>query len=140
MQTIKIIRLWEGEVVFLIMELDFASSIPIYQQIRNEIVRAVADGRLADGDRLPTIRALAQEVGVNSMTVNKAYQLLKQEGYLITDRRTGATVRCTDEGERQAVGRKVGKELGLLAAEAKVAGLSEGEFLELCRQAYAGRP
>ena len=116
----------------MIMELDFASSIPIYQQIRNEIVRAVADGRLADGDRLPTIRVLAQEVGVNSMTVNK--------GYLITDRRNGATVRCTDEGERQAVGRKVGKELGLLAAEAKVAGLSEGEFLELCRQAYAGRP
>ena len=71
MQTMKIIRLWEGEVVFLIMELDFASSIPIYQQIRNEIVRAVADGRLADGDRLPTIRVLAQEVGVNSMTVNR---------------------------------------------------------------------
>ena len=85
----------------MIMELDFASSVPIYQQIRNEIVQAVANGSLTDGDKLPTVRALAQEVGINTMTVNKAYQLLKQEGYLITDRRNGATVQCA--GQPQSV-------------------------------------
>ncbi len=118
----------------MVMELDFASSVPIYQQIRNEIVQAVANGELADGDRLPTVRALAQEVGINTMTANKAYQLLKQEGYLMTDRRNGASIRCA--GNPQAVGGKIRKELGLLAAEAKVAGITKEAFLDLCCQAY----
>lgn len=59
------------------MKLDFAGSVPIYQQIRDQIVQAVAEGIFTDGDKLPTIRALAGEIGVNTMTVNKAYQLLK---------------------------------------------------------------
>ena len=118
----------------MIMELDFASSVPIYQQIRNEIVQAVANGSLTDGDKLPTVRALAQEVGINTMTVNKAYQLLKQEGYLISDRRNGATVQCA--GQPLAVRKKMQKELGLLAAEAKIAGIPKEEFLGFCCQAY----
>ena len=76
----------------MILTLDFASDIPIYQQIRNAVVRAIADGQLQPGERLPTVRALAQEAGINSMTVNKAYQLLKQEGYITTDGRNGAAV------------------------------------------------
>ncbi len=48
----------------MIMKLDFAGSVPIYQQIRDQIVQAVADGTFKDGDRLPTIRALAGEIGV----------------------------------------------------------------------------
>lgn len=122
----------------MIMKLDFASSVPIYQQIRDQIVQAVADGIFMDGDRLPTIRALAQEAGINTMTVNKAYQLLKQEGYIITDRRNGATVQCAG-GKKRAVEKKVKKELELLAAEAKIAGISQEEFLALCRETYGGQ-
>ncbi|TGY98002.1 GntR family transcriptional regulator [Petralouisia muris] len=121
----------------MIMKLDFASSVPIYQQIRDQIVQAVADGDYLDGDRLPTIRALAGEAGINTMTVNKAYQLLKQEGYIITDRRNGAIVQCSG-GRKKAVEKKVNKELELLAAEAKIAGISQEEFLEFCRKAYSG--
>ena len=85
------------------MKLDFAGSVPIYQQIRDQIVQAVAEGIFTDGDKLPTIRALAGEIGVNTMTVNKAYQLLKQEGYIITDRRSGAVVRCAGNGKSQRI-------------------------------------
>ncbi len=68
------------------------SDIPIYQQIRDQIVRGISDGRLKAGEQLPTVRGLAEEMGVNSMTVNRAYQLLKQQGYIIADRRSGARV------------------------------------------------
>lgn len=85
----------------MIMKLDFASSVPIYQQVRDQIVQAIADEIFKDGDRLPTVRALAQETGINTMTVNKAYQLLKQEGYIITDRRNGAMVCSQKKMENQ---------------------------------------
>lgn len=119
----------------MIMKLDFAGSVPIYQQIRDQIVQAVADGTFADGDKLPTIRALAGEIGVNTMTVNKAYQLLKQEGYIVTDRRNGAVVRCAG-GRKETVEREITKELELLVAEAKLAGISREEFLNLCGKIY----
>ena len=76
----------------MLLQLDFSSDLPIYLQIRNQIVLGIAGGKLAPGERLPTIRALADEAGVNMMTVSKAYQLLKQEGYISTDRRSGAVV------------------------------------------------
>lgn len=119
----------------MIMKLDFASSIPIYQQIRDQIVQAIANGTFSDGDRLPTIRALAQETGINTMTVNKAYQLLKQEGYIITDRRNGAVVSGRREKQKE-VPPKVKEELKLLIAEAKINGVEEGEFLDLCQKLY----
>lgn len=77
----------------MVISINEASEVPIYQQIRNQIVLGISDGRLKPGEQLPTVRALAGEIGINSMTVNKAYALLKQEGYIYTDRRNGAHVR-----------------------------------------------
>lgn len=119
----------------MIMKLDFASAVPIYQQVRDQIVQAVAAGEFEAGDKLPTIRALAQEAGINTMTVNKAYQLLKQEGYIITDRRNGAVVSNGKQGQK-GVSSKIKKELELLIAEAKISGVEETEFLEVCRKLY----
>ena len=62
----------------MLLSLDFSSDIPIYQQIRNQIIIAISDGKLLPGDQLPTIRNLADQSGINMMTVSKAYQLLKQ--------------------------------------------------------------
>ena len=73
----------------MIIAINEYSDVPIYMQIRNQIVLGISDGRLTPGEQLPTVRGLAEEMGVNSMTVNKAYQLLKQEGYIYTDRRNG---------------------------------------------------
>ena len=66
----------------MVLVIDDSSDIPIYQQLRNQIVMGISDGRLKPGEQLPTVRALAEEIGVNAMTVNKAYRLLKQEGTL----------------------------------------------------------
>lgn len=120
----------------MILTLDFSSEIPIYVQIRNQIVQAMADGMLKDGERLPTVRALAGEAGINSMTVNKAYQLLKQEGYIITDRRNGATVsmgNCENIEEKN----KITEKLRLVIAEGKAKGMTEEEIIAICRAEYA---
>ena len=60
----------------MIIELDMSSSTPIYVQLRNQIVKGIGKGELKTGEKLPTVRQLASDAGVNTMTVNKAYQIL----------------------------------------------------------------
>lgn len=76
----------------MVIELDMDSSTPIYVQLRNQIVKGIGKGELAAGEKLPTVRQLAEDAGVNTMTVNKTYQILKVEGYIKIDRRLGACV------------------------------------------------
>lgn len=112
----------------MLLKLDFSTDIPIYQQIRNQIVVAVASGELAPGEKLPTIRALAEETGINMMTVSKAYQLLKSEGYITTGRRDGATVRLPTAG----AGPETVEGLRLRLCELRLAGMGKAEILDLC--------
>ena len=118
------------------MRLDMASRTPIYMQIRNQVVLGIAAGELAPGERLPTIRALAEQCGVNMMTVNKAYGLLRHEGYITTDRRGGPVV-AGSPGAGALSERYLGA-LRVIAAEARITGMSEDEFAELCRGCYSG--
>ena len=74
----------------MIIEIDFNSDEAIYQQLCNQIILEIATSHLREGDSLPSVRALAEEVGVNMHTVNKAYTVLKNEGFLAVDRRRGA--------------------------------------------------
>lgn len=120
----------------MLLHLDFNSQAPIYQQIRNQIVLGIARGSLPEGTKLPSVRALAQESGVNAMTVSKAYQLLKQEGYLDTDRRAGAVIRAP--GKNPPDGELL-RRLGLCLAELKLAGAGEEEILKLCKRLLEGR-
>ncbi|MGE5391264.1 MAG: GntR family transcriptional regulator [Deltaproteobacteria bacterium] len=69
-----------------------ASSIPIYMQLINEVKAAVARGVLAPGERMPTVRDLACSLGINPLTISKAYQKLEQEGVLMTMRSRGTFV------------------------------------------------
>lgn len=117
----------------MILHLTFDSDVPIYQQIRNQIVLGIASGQLVPGEKLPTIRALAEESGVNMMTVSKAYQLLKQEGYITTDRRSGATVRARTVGEPPA---ETVEGLRLRLCELRLAGMSRDAVLKLCEILY----
>lgn len=119
----------------MLLELDFSSDIPIYMQIRNSIVVGIAGGELRAGEKLPTIRGLADEAGVNMMTVNKAYSLLKQEGYIITDRRNGDYVN-PNINSPQAQKEEQIKKLKLVISEMKLNGVTEEEFLNICREIF----
>ena len=118
----------------MLLHLDFSCDVPIYVQIRNQIVLGIAEGKLSAGEKLPTIRALSEECGINMMTVSKAYQLLKQEGYISTDRRGGTTV-C---GAKSALPlpEELLKALRLHMSELRLAGLSKAEVMELCGKLY----
>ena len=118
----------------MLLRLDMASRTPIYMQIRNQVVLGIAAGELAPGEKLPAIRALAEQCGVNMMTVSKAYSLLRQEGYITTDRR-GGTVVAGSPGAGALSG-KYDAALRIIAAEARLAGMDEDEFAALCREAY----
>ena len=89
----------------MVLKIDMSGEIPIYIQLRNEIVKGIGRGELSPGENLPTVRQLASELGVNTMTVSKAYQLLKSEGFIETDRRKGAVVKPAQTmGESAAAG------------------------------------
>lgn len=122
----------------MLFRLDFQSAVPIYRQIRDQVVLAVAQGELTPGERLPTTRALAEDAGVNVMTVSKAYQLLKAEGYLVTDRRAGAVVRAP-RGKAAGLSADQTARLKLLAGEARLAGLTLDDFVAACKPPLAKR-
>ena len=75
-----------------LIQIDFDSDEAIYIQLRNQIILGIATSRLQEGDSLPSVRQLAEEIGINMHTVNKAYSLLRQEGLLTLDRRRGAVI------------------------------------------------
>ena len=74
------------------IEIDFNSDEAIYVQLMNQIIMGIATSRLQEGDPLPSVRQLADTIGINMHTVNKAYSLLRQEGFVTIDRRRGAII------------------------------------------------
>ena len=76
----------------MVIEIDFNSDEALYLQLRNQIVLGIATSRFQEGDALPSVRQLAENIGINMHTVNKAYSVLKQEGFVKVDRRRGAVI------------------------------------------------
>ena len=74
------------------ISIDFNSDEALYLQLRNQIIYAIVKAELREGENLPSVRDMAETVGINMHTVNKAYAMLRQEGYLQLDRRHGANV------------------------------------------------
>jgi len=74
------------------VNIDFNSDQAIYVQLINQIIYAIATQQLQEGQNLPSVRELAEAIGINMHTVNKAYSILRQEGYLKLDRRRGAVI------------------------------------------------
>ena len=95
---------------------------------------------IEEGELLPTVRQMAADLGINNMTVSKAYQLLKSEGFIETDHRRG-TVICLfgyeGKDHQEEFQEKLEEELELLSAEAKIRGMSYKDFLDYCRQAFS---
>lgn len=76
----------------MILNIDFESEEAIYIQLRNQIIIGIAADRIREGDSLPSVRQLADHIGINMHTVNKAYSVLRQEGFIKLDRRRGAVI------------------------------------------------
>lgn len=119
----------------MILRIEEGIDIPIYQQIRNQIVYGISSGALEAGEQLPTVRALAAEIGVNAMTISKAYQILKAEGYIVTERKRGARVR-----EKIAGSKKLSltnqRELKRIISEAKLSGMGRADFTRVVDRIY----
>ena len=119
----------------MIIRIDEYSDVPVYMQIRNQIVMGISSGELKGGEQLPTVRALALEIGINTMTVSKTYQLLKQEGYIMTDRKNGARVR--DNIAQSGVLSEENKtELRRIVSEARLSGVPKTELKKLIDEFY----
>lgn len=86
----------------MLIEIDFQSDEAIYMQLRNQIIMGIATSVIREGDALPSVRQLAGDIGINMHTVNKAYSVLRQEGFVTIDRRRGAVV-ALDANKLQAV-------------------------------------
>ena len=121
----------------MIINLNMNSDVPIYVQLRNEIVMGIGRGEIKRGESLPTVRQMAADIGVNTMTVNKAYKILKDEGYIEIDRRHGAKVNPSINLSFEFK-EKLESELELLVAESVLKGISKEEFLNMFNSVFAG--
>ena len=119
----------------MFIEIDFSSDEAIYQQLCNQIILGIATSRLVDGEVLPSVRQMADEIGINMHTVNKAYTVLRQEGFVKVDRRRGAFI-SVDEKNRERALAIMEKEMRVLLAEARCRGLSRNEMLLLVNRIY----
>lgn len=104
----------------------------IYEQIRNQILKFIQLGILKPNDKLPSVRQLAQELGINPNTVQKAYQELEKEGYIYTLNKKGAFVADVSERHNQK------EELKKLILSLKEKGISKEELSELIEEVYKG--
>ena len=126
----------------MLIAVDAAAAEPLYLQIRNQIVAGIATGQLEPGQSLPSVRSLASDLGINLHTVNKAYAVLRDEGYVLMRGRSGAYIAdpCEDDRADRAQIELAKMEDGLfeLALAHRARGGSWGECLE-CAQRQAAR-
>src|SRR6516165_5322530 len=123
----------------MLLSIEPDGPVPIYQQIRDRIVEAIAGGRQPAGSGLPSTRQLAVDLGVNFHTVNKSYDLLRQEGLLRISRKSGAVVHRDASSGPPAHGwaEDWTARLGTLLAEAAAQGLPAPDILRHCQAALA---
>ena len=118
----------------MLIKIDFNSEEALYLQLRNQIIMGIATMELREGDSLPSVRQLAEHIGINMHTVNKAYTILKQEGYVKVDSRKGAVI-AVNIDKMQAVA-EMKKELRVLLAKGSCKNVSREEVHALIDEIY----
>ena len=112
------------------ININTTSDVPIYTQIRNEIIREIANGNLQNGDELPSVRQFANDLGINPMTISKAYNILKDEKIIVIDRRVGAKICVEEDFTRDSFE----DELKLLLMEAKIRGKTQKDIKNIVEE------
>ncbi len=118
----------------MFIEIDFNSDQAIYMQLRDQIIMGIASSRFQEGEMLPSVRQLADTIGINMHTVNKAYTVLKQEGYVKVDRRRGVMV-AVDIDRMRAI-EEIREDLLVTLAKASCKNISEEEVHALIDEIY----
>ncbi len=118
----------------MLIEIDFNSSEAIYIQLRNQIIMGIATSTIQEGDSLPSVRQLADTVGVNMHTVNKAYSVLRQEGFIQLDRRRGAVIAL--DINKIKVLEEMKQELLILLAKGRCKNISREEVHNLVDEIF----
>ncbi len=122
----------------MILKIDFDSDIPIYVQIKNQVVEGIARGELEEGEELPSVRGLADDIGVNMHTVNKAYSLLKDDGYIKIDRRKGAFISLSLKSSNEGFRENLNYELEYYMAECFNRGISKEDIKSYIETIFSG--
>ena len=118
----------------MIIKIDFNSDEALYIQLRNQIIYGIATSKFREGDALPSVRQLADSIGINMHTVNKAYTVLKQEGFVRLDRRRGAVIALNVDKLRTLEETK--RDLWVVLAKARCKNISVEEIHELIDEIY----
>ena len=118
----------------MLITVDFNSEEAIYMQLRNQIIMGIATAQFKEGDSLPSVRQLADTIGINMHTVNKAYTVLRQEGYVKVDRRKGAVIAV--DSDRMQILEEVKKELQVILAKSSCKNISKEEIHQLIDEIY----
>lgn len=118
----------------MILRIDFNSDEALYMQLRNQIIMGIATGRIREGDSLPSVRQLADHISINMHTVNKAYAVLRQEGFVKLDRRRGAVV-SLEADKRQAL-EEMKNEMAVAMAKGICKGVSREEIHRLVDEMF----
>lgn len=118
----------------MILTVDFNSNEAIYLQIRNQIILGIATDQIREGDSLPSVRQLAEDIGINMHTVNKAYAVLRSEGLLKLDRRYGAVIAFDIDKMRAVEDMKA--TMRVIIAKAICNNISEEEAHEVIHEIY----
>lgn len=118
----------------MVIEIDFNSDEAIYMQLRNQIILGIASSQFEEGEVLPSVRQLAEMIGINMHTVNKAYTVLKQDGFVKVDRRRGAVIALNVDKLRAV--EEMQNELRVVLAKAKCQGITRDEIHALVDDLY----
>ena len=118
-------------------EIDYSSRTPIYEQIYNRILRMISDGELAEGEKLPSIRTLASELGINFNTVKRVFAMLEDEGFIYTVVGSGSFVKRA-VGRNDEVADKRLSELSELIKLARASGVRLEEITSMAKKIYEG--
>ena len=120
----------------MLIKIDFQSDEALYIQLRTQIILGIATSTLHEGDVLPSVRQLAEDIGINMHTVNKAYSVLRQEGFVTIDRRRGAIV-SLDVDKLQALD-EMQKNLRVLLAKGRCKNITRQEIHDMVDEIFDG--
>ena len=118
----------------MLWEIDFNSDEALYLQICNRVILGIASDEIQEGDSLPSVRQLADSIGINMHTVNKAYAMLRQEGFVKIDRRKGAVI-ALDADKLQTI-QELRRDLRVILAKARCRSVTKDEMIALVEEMY----